>query len=61
MKRIFQVKRYTAFPKQVNGKDIVMKTFKNMKQAQEYSIRFNELYKSRYYVYIKYEPIHENI
>lgn len=61
MKREYQVKRYTKFPKQVNGKDVVMKTFKNLKQAQEFSIKYNNLYNSRYYVYIKYLPQHENI
>lgn len=59
MKRVYLVKRYSSFPKQINGKDIVMKTFKNMKQAQEYSIRLNEMYTTRYYVHTKYEPVYE--
>jgi len=56
MKRDYQVRRYSAFPKQVLHKDIIMQTFENMREAQDYSIKLNALYNTRYYVYISYKP-----
>jgi ribosomal 30S subunit maturation factor RimM len=56
LKREFEVRRYSEFPKQIVCEDLVMKRFKNQKQAQEYSIKLNREYKTRYYVYTKYLP-----
>lgn len=61
MKRDYQVRRYSDFPKQVLSKDIVMQRFQSFKQAQDYSIKLNALYNTRYYVYINYKPEYENL
>lgn len=49
MEKIYRVKRFQEFPKR-KGNDRVMKEFKNLKQAQLYSISLNEKFSTRFYV-----------
>lgn len=49
MEKIYKVKRFAQFPNR-HGNDRVMKEFKNLKQAQLYSISLNEKFNTHFYV-----------